>query len=221
MVWSSWKDELLLREVLLLELYQYKPRSRERGNSWKIISDHLNAVSNDDVYFKVDARAVRERFDLLVAQYLCKQKDEEKASGINPEPSSVDIALESVLERIKICEEEQNQNDKENNDKTAQDRKNAEDMRKKSMETFMETKARKKIEGDEAPPGKRRRSSGSDTIQYLRDKAEADRDVRLQELELQRNELKFRQDQQNQMMQNMVQQNQQILGIVAKLLQQK
>ena len=75
MVWNDYKDELLLREVLLVEPHKFKHRSRERGNAWKIIVDSLNSGSTDDIYFKVDARAVRERLDLLIAQYLSKMKD--------------------------------------------------------------------------------------------------------------------------------------------------
>ena len=35
MVWSPLKDELLLREVLLIDTYKHKTRSRKKGSSWK------------------------------------------------------------------------------------------------------------------------------------------------------------------------------------------
>ena len=37
MVWDEKKDDMLSREVLLFEPYQFKPRTRERGNAWKAI----------------------------------------------------------------------------------------------------------------------------------------------------------------------------------------
>ena len=62
MVWNSAKDELLCSEILLMKTYQYKARSRERGNAWKQITDALNLISTENTYFRVDYRAVRERF---------------------------------------------------------------------------------------------------------------------------------------------------------------
>ena len=59
MVWNDNKDEMLCREVLLFELYQFKLRLHERGNAWKAMAENLSTsvVCN----FKVDARSVRER----------------------------------------------------------------------------------------------------------------------------------------------------------------
>ena len=49
------------------------------------------------------------------------------------------------------------------------------------------------IDDDEYPKNsKKRRSSGSDTLQYLREKAENERESKRQELELQRHETKMR-----------------------------
>ena len=204
MVWSPLKEELLLREVLLIEPYKHKTRSREKGSSWETIANNLCSSSNDEIYFKVDARAVRERFDLLVSQYLSKRKAEEKASGNSPQGTPVDEALESELEQIKICEEELNHNEKQT-DKEAK-REKAEDMRKKSMET----RARKNTENNvTSPSSEKQRSSGSETIQYLRERSKADRELRLQELIMQREELRARQEQQNQMFANILPQNQQ------------
>ena len=72
-------------------------------------------------------------------------------------------------------------------------------LSKKAMETFSESKSRQS-DDFESPPVKRSRSSGSDTIQFLREKAESDREIRHQGLELQRN----RQGQQNNMFMSMM-----------------
>ena len=56
MVWNDGKDELLCREVLFFEPYQFKERTKERGNAWKAISESLNSITTQK--FKVDARAV-------------------------------------------------------------------------------------------------------------------------------------------------------------------
>ena len=50
MVWDDQKDELLCRDILLLEPYKFKARTREKGDLWKAISDNLNSLDG----FKVD-----------------------------------------------------------------------------------------------------------------------------------------------------------------------
>ena len=59
MVWDEKKDDMLCREVLLFEPYQFKPWTRERGNAWKAISENL--MASKSVNFKADIRAVCEK----------------------------------------------------------------------------------------------------------------------------------------------------------------
>ena len=59
-MWNDNKDEILCREVLLFESYQFKPHSHERGNAWKAIAENLNASVTCS--FKVDARSVGEAY---------------------------------------------------------------------------------------------------------------------------------------------------------------
>ena len=223
MVWNDLKDELLCREILLMEPYKFKSRSRERGNIWKEISEHLNSASVDDMFFRVDHRAVRDRFNLLIAHHDQKIKDQQKASGINPIETELDIEIETIMDRMKVCEEEFSQLDKENTDKDAKEKEKAEDMRKKALESFQETRERKKLDDSDSEscqPSKRRRSSGSDTIQFLREKTDSDREMRMQELELRRNEQNILKEQQTNMFNAMIQQNQQMMALMTQLLQQ-
>ena len=82
---------------------------------------------------------------------------------------------------MRECEEEQENQDNENIRKS-KERKAAEDMRLTAMENLAESKTRKRvslIEYDESPKNsKKQRSSGSDTLQYLREKAENDRKLK-------------------------------------------
>ena len=50
-----------------------------------------------------------------------------------------------------------------------EDRVNAFDMRKKTMERLSQTKRRKVDEGDETEKKRNRRRSGNDTVEFLRD----------------------------------------------------
>ena len=78
MVWNSEKDELLCREVLLMEPYQYKTRSREQGNLWKQIPDALNVISTKKIFFRVNFRAVLDRCAFLINCQTEKDKNELK-----------------------------------------------------------------------------------------------------------------------------------------------
>ena len=74
------------------------------------------------------------------------------------------------------------------------------------------------VHDDESPKNaKKRRSSGSDTLQYLREKAENDRGLKRQELELQRQEMTMRHAQ----FQQTQQQSQRMMVIMLQLLQNK
>ena len=44
MSWSNEHDVYLCREVLLVEPYNHKPNTRERGSAWEFISENLNAM---------------------------------------------------------------------------------------------------------------------------------------------------------------------------------
>ena len=66
MVWNNKKDELLCREELRMEPYQYKARRKKRRNVWKQIADALNLISIDNTFFCVDARAVCEGCALII-----------------------------------------------------------------------------------------------------------------------------------------------------------
>ena len=236
MVWNAEKDELLCEEVLLFEPFRFKTRTKERGNAWKSIAENLNDSTTHK--FKVDARAVRERFSVIRAHYEEKTKEELAASGISPEFTAVDQAIESILEKMGEYEKQMESEDQEKSEKNSAEKKKAEDLRMKAMETFAETKKRKLENGDIGEGGsrvKRHRSSGSDTLVYLREKSEQEFAIRKQESEakrkdqeLQATQLKCMQEQQQQMMSTLTeqlnqqqQQNQQVMMLMLQMLQNK
>ena len=196
MVWNNEKDELLCHEVLLMEPYHYKTRSRERGNVWKQIADALNLISTGSTFFRIDACAVRERCALLTNRQAEKEKSELKQCGISPDDTPVDEAIKNIIDRMRECEEEQENQDNEKIQKNKKERKVAEDMKLKAMESLAESKAQKRAslsDDNESPKNsKKRRSSGSDTLQYVSEKAENEGELRRQELELQRQEMAMR-----------------------------
>ena len=94
---------MLCREVLLFEPYQFKPRTKERRNAWKAISENL--MASKTVNFKVDARAVRERLlNVVIPRHKVKIKEQLAASGISPENNSLDDPVEEIIEKTEEAE---------------------------------------------------------------------------------------------------------------------
>ena len=133
MVWNDQKDELLCRKILLLELDKFKARAREKGNLWMTIADNLNSLDR----FKADARAVRECYGVIKANFEAKEKEEKMAYVINPEVTTLDTALEEVIER----EREFAKNFEVEDKKAKEDQELARSIRQEAVETFAETRA--------------------------------------------------------------------------------
>ena len=94
---------MLCREVLLFEPYQFKPRTKERRNAWKAISENL--MASKTVNFKVDARSVRERLlNVVIPRHKVKIKEQLAASGISPENNSLDDPVEEIIEKTEEAE---------------------------------------------------------------------------------------------------------------------
>ena len=125
---------------------------------------------------------------MLQTKFKRKERHEHAASGIAPDISELDILLEEVTLHIKEVELEFIKQDSENKENKEQESRKAEDMRNQAMESLAETKKRKTGEGRSPASCKKKRSSGSDTMQFLREKMENDNNLKKQELELRKAE---------------------------------
>ena len=64
MVWSTAHDEMLCREILVTDPFTGTRKSTvARGTKWEEVAENLNQIQQ--IYFKVDKRAVRDRYNLL------------------------------------------------------------------------------------------------------------------------------------------------------------
>ena len=64
MVWTDEKDELLSREIFAVNVFVGTKRSTvAQGTKWEKVAENLNKLQ--EVYFKVDKRAVRDRYNNL------------------------------------------------------------------------------------------------------------------------------------------------------------
>ncbi|CAH3179702.1 unnamed protein product [Porites lobata] len=85
-------------------------------------------------------------------------KDEEKASGINPEPTELEQALAEIIEMEEAAETEHQDGDGRRKEKDEADKHKAESMRKLAMEKLGETQKRAVEEGEQDCQKKKRRS---------------------------------------------------------------
>ena len=101
-------------------------------------SDRYTLNSIEERKFRMNQRAVGDRFKLFESTFNKNMAEEEKASGINPpELSGTEIAVLEVIEKIAAAIHEFGDSSKVDVEK-----KKAEEMRQKCMETFSETKTR-------------------------------------------------------------------------------
>ena len=133
-----------------------------------------------------------DRHNLLAERMRIKIKDEEKGSGISPTRSEVEEALEYVIEK-EDASDEIHKNNMNRKDVMAE-REKAEEVRKVAMESLGTTKKRKEDEKENAvdcKQPKRRRSAESETVAYLREKSEKERQGRAEEIELRKAQLEL------------------------------
>ena len=130
-------------------------------------------MASKTVNFKVDARTIRERLlNVAIPRHKVKTKKQLAGSGISPKNNSLDAAAEKIIEKM---EEEEKTYEQENvieGEKKEQEVANAQEMRERALESFAETKKRNKDSKDSQKEKKKTQSSGSETLIYLREKAE-------------------------------------------------
>ena len=163
-------DILLCRELLAINPFMAKGKTIQRTKIWEMVVQHLEEIHEPP--FKVTVRAVRDRYSLLSKKFRKQMASEQKASGISPEMSELDILLEEHPGVEDQSEEKRLSESEGKNKKTEQDRAKAVDMRKKAMENLSETTRRKSQE--ENQPKKKARRSTSDTIEYLKQRNDAE-----------------------------------------------
>ena len=176
MKWTKNHDIIFLRELLLFEPWNYKYGSKERRNFWERISESLNQLT--DISFKVTQRSVQDHYQTLEKSYKKQKKEEYRQSGIIPEEIEVDFALTDIIERFKEAQKIHKDASEKQKKKQSKTQQKAENMRRKSLETFGETMKRKSIENDEKQSTSKRRNTSSETLKFLQEKAELEMAIR-------------------------------------------
>ena len=168
MKWGENHDILLAREILVIEPFSHKIRNKERGLAWDLVAQNLNSLLNP--IFNVNQRSVRDRFKLLEKRFKDKEREEQKGSGISSEESELDAALEDIISKTIEADEINEKLSQEKKENIENEKSAAEEMRRRSLETFGETQKRKGEKVDiEGKKAKRSRSSGSEVLVYLKE----------------------------------------------------
>ena len=155
MEWTAAHDVLLCREMLAMNPFKAKRKTIQRTKMWETIVHHLEQI--EEPSFKVTVRSIRDRYTLLAKKFRKRMTSEQKASGISPEMSELDVLMEELTGLEDLSEEEKVNENGEKNRKAEQDRAKALDMRKKAWRNFRkqqaESSSRKKISGQRKRQG--------------------------------------------------------------------
>ena len=133
--------------------------------------------------FQVKKKNIQEHFKLLLDKFKEKRKHQAKLSGVEIEDSEMDILMEEITE--KWDEAEASHLGCRSKEKTDSDRAIGEEIRRKACEKLGETS--KRNAGEKAEPvTKKSRRSGSETLDFLKEKmvarqAEAERQAKMQQ----------------------------------------
>lgn len=138
MFWNEEREILLCREIMLIEPYQFKKSTKERGDSWSKVAVNLNSIELVPS-FSVDQRAIREHFAAMRKRHEKKASDEKKASGIETDVTELDILMEEILNRILEYEKELEDLAILKREKQESDESKAKDVKRACMEKFAET----------------------------------------------------------------------------------
>ena len=173
----------------------------------------------DTIEFNTSQRGVRDRYTRISKKFRARMVEEQRASGISPETSKLDVLLEELIKLEDSCYEEVEKNAK----KAEQEKEKAVDLHMKVMERISETQKRKK-DGDKQVKTKNRKS-GKETIPYLVEKGNRDAELKKQELEIRKAEVeagKNRHDEMAQSQNNLItimsEQNRMMLELIKKLV---
>ncbi|XP_068712741.1 E3 ubiquitin-protein ligase BRE1A-like [Montipora foliosa] len=183
MKWTEEHEVVMLRELMLMQPWQHRKGTSERGDDWEKLAISLNAIPNPQ--FRVTQRSVRDHYSTMEKRRRKKVREEDRASGIAPEE---DKELDQLLDEIMELFNESDKAIDETKQKQEEEVKKAEEMRKRSLETFKESAKRN---GDEQQGAKQRktRASGANTMAYLKERAETEATLKREKLEIKRKEL--------------------------------
>lgn len=217
MTWTDEKDFIMLTAMAGEGVFDAKVGSRERGGTWKSVAASLNCHSAQG--FNVNQRSVRDRFNILAKRVKAKLSKEEREGGGGE--SDVSETERLVEELIVLSEESEKRNEDQSEAKReamANEKKQALEMRDRALERLVETRKRNEEEKEEEKQTvtKKRRRSGGETLEWLRERAAVDKEMKERKMKEKREEREAQKNYLKEMEAMPQQQNEQV-----KLMQQQ
>ena len=211
MEWTEQKDVMLAREILLCEPFQYRVGSKERGSVWSQIATNLNTHPG----FTVSQRAVRDRYGILEKKAKKWKREIENGTGISPEDSERDLALEEIIEKWEAADQDFQLDNQSKAKKLEKDKETARGDAGECQWKLSVLLRIGKSDPDESVEEKRckRRLGGSDTVQFLKEHSEMEFTFKREELEAKKSEQSLLTEQQRQ--------QQQMISMFQQQLQQQ
>ena len=123
---------------------------------------------------------MRERLTGIVVKYKEPNKDELNASGISPDNTSLDEALEEISEKMEEADKLHDQTTQEKAKKCSL--RCSESPRNEAAYIRDPETKKRKFEEPKSETKKKSRSSGLEALVYLREKAEKDQKLKLNEM---------------------------------------
>ena len=80
-----------------MEPYRFKKGSKERGEIWNQLASNLNGIPNSGL--NTTQRGVRTQYDKLIEDFVQKEREEKKATGIDADYDELDQPLKDSYER--------------------------------------------------------------------------------------------------------------------------
>lgn len=218
MTWTDDKDLIMLTAIAGEGVFDTKAGSRERGSSWQAVADCLNC--HESHKFTANQRSVRDRFNTLAKKVKSKlSKEERESGGGESELSESDKLVEELIILSEESEKRSEDQSEAKREAVANEKKQALEMRDRALERFGETRKRNEEQkAEEKKAVTKRRRSGGDTLEWLRERAEADSEIKKQEIAEKREERVTQQNYIREMEAMRQQQNEQVTLLQQQML---
>ena len=100
MEWTDEHDVLMLREIIVSDVFSFKKGSVSQGDARDSIAEKLNQIDSPQFRIK-DNRSVRGRWVLLRQKFSSKIREEEAASGVAVEDlTEKEVLNKELIEKI-------------------------------------------------------------------------------------------------------------------------
>ena len=187
MIWTPEHDVLLCREVLIEEPYKHKHGSRDRGQKWDRIAETLNDVEN--LNFVVDQRAVRDRY-IKIEKAFQRNLAKKGRSEMNLNPTELDLLIEDVIEKSKAAQDELARGGETSVLDVERETETHRIVEKRPVERLVEARKRENLEA--ARKKQKKNEDGENLLMYLKEKNEIELTLRMDEHEIRKRELDFK-----------------------------